>query len=141
MATKIIDEKVYNDLLHRVTICDEAIDNIQALIDGNTSAMNLYRDMGLSNLAAELALRNNGLKTALNCIKETNGEFYKSKGLINKIELFRETIEHELLLKRDTISVYSQIENNDEFVNDMKHEYIGMNFARELFEKIIRGDK
>ena len=57
-----------------------------------------------------------------------------------KIELFRDSVKHELQLKRNDIDTYSQIEDNKDCVNLMKHEYSGMILVREIFEKIMRGE-
>ena len=67
----------------------------------------------------------------------TNEEY---EGLVQtpgKTSLFMDSLENELRLKKDDIKAYKEIGNED-IANNLKHEYNGMLFAKDMFLKIMK---
>lgn len=54
-----------------------------------------------------------------------------------KASLFIDSLENELRLKQDDIKVYEQIGSKD-IVNNLRHEYSGMLFVKNIFLKIMK---
>lgn len=54
-----------------------------------------------------------------------------------KASLFMDRLENELRLKKDNIEVYEQIGSKD-IANNLRHEYSGMQFVKDIFLKIMK---
>ena len=54
-----------------------------------------------------------------------------------KASLFIDSLENELRLKQDDIKVYEDIGSED-IVNNLRHEYSGMLFVKNIFLKIMK---
>lgn len=57
----------------------------------------------------------------------------------SKLSLFESTVEKELKKKKGTMKAYDEIGKED-IVNELKHEYTGMAFVRDMFLILVRGD-
>lgn len=48
-----------------------------------------------------------------------------------------DSLENELRTKKDDIKVYEEI-GNDDIANNLRHEYSGMLFVKDIFLKIMK---
>lgn len=67
----------------------------------------------------------------------SNEEYEELVQTPGKASLFIDSLENELRLKQDDIKVYEEIGSED-IVNNLRHEYSGMLFVKNIFLKIMK---